>query len=158
MLRELSTNSSFNFDFSKSKIAIVQSSYHSDITEELKNGALHVLHQHKIKEIFHIEMPGAYELVFGCNKAFELIDKLDGVIALGCVIKGDTDHDVYINHAVAHGLIDLENKFRVPIGFGLLTTNNHQQALDRAGGIHGNKGAETALAVLHSLSFKVHKI
>lgn len=158
MSRDLSNHSFLDFDFSKSKIAIVQSTYHSEITDELRNGALKILKEHKVSNILHIEMPGAYELVYGCNKSISLIENLSGIIALGCVIKGDTDHDVYINHAVATGLIQLENEYRIPIGFGLLTTNNLQQALDRAGGIHGNKGEETAMAVLHAIGFKVNKL
>ena len=158
MSRDLSVNSSVDFDFSKSNIAIVQSIYHSDITNALRLGAHKVLKEHGVENIHYIEMPGAYELVYGCNKSISLIENLHGIIALGCVIKGDTDHDVYINQAVANGLIQLENKYRLPIGFGLLTTNTAQQALDRAGGIHGNKGEETAMAVLHAISFKVIKI
>jgi 6,7-dimethyl-8-ribityllumazine synthase len=158
MSRDLSTNSFLDFDFSKSKIVIVQSTYHSDITNNLKEGALKILKEHGVTNILYIEMPGAYELVYGCNKAISILENINGIIALGCVIKGDTDHDIYINQAVASGLIQLENNYKIPIGFGLLTTNNLQQAVDRSGGNHGNKGEETAMAVLHAMSFKVNKL
>ncbi len=157
MSRDHQTSGIVSFDFSKSIIVIVQSVYHSDITNELFNGALTVLKNNKVGEIHHMEMPGAYELVYGASKSYELIENLNGIITIGCVIKGDTDHDQYINQAVASGLISLEQQFKVPIGFGLLTTNNHQQAIDRSGGKHGNKGKETALAVLKCLSSSLIK-
>jgi 6,7-dimethyl-8-ribityllumazine synthase len=73
---------------------------------------------------------------------------LDGVIALGCIIKGETDHDVFISNAVANGLVNVSIKHDKPIIFGVLTTNNLNQALERCGGKHGNKGLESAQSLL----------
>ena len=77
---------------------------------------------------------------------------LDGVIALGCIIKGETDHDVYISHAVANGLIKVSIKNNKPVIFGVLTTNNLNQALERCGGKHGDKGLESAQSLLQLIS------
>ena len=73
---------------------------------------------------------------------------VSSVICLGCVIKGETDHDVYINTSVANALQNLNIQFDIPFIFGVLTPNNEQQALDRAGGIYGNKGVEAAVTAL----------
>ena len=73
---------------------------------------------------------------------------MHAIICLGCVIKGDTDHDKYINHAVAQGITNVSLQIDRPVIFGLLTPNNHQQAVDRAGGKHGNKGIEAAVTAL----------
>lgn len=158
MKQELNSKLDISYDFSGTKIAIVQSTYHRDVTDLLYQGCVKTLEEYKVGHLYHIEMPGAYELAYGAQKAIELSEKINSVIVLGCVIKGDTDHDVYINQALANGFISLEQKFRIPIGFGLLTVNTHEQAMDRAGGKHGNKGEEAALAILHALSFRINKI
>ena len=80
--------------------------------------------------------------------------KADAVLALGCVIKGDTDHDIYINGAVSHALMNLGLETKAPFAFGVITPNNLQQAKDRAGGKHGNKGVECAVAALKMLELK----
>ena len=134
------------------QFGIVVSEYHEEITSALLQGAIDTLLSHEVKqENIHVKyVPGAYELPLGCL----LLNKkhgLDAVIALGCVVKGETDHDKYINHAVAQGLMDLNLKYAKPFVFGLLTPNTMQQALDRAGGKYGNKGAECAIAALKML-------
>ena len=78
----------------------------------------------------------------------------DAVIVLGCVIKGDTEHDVYINQAVSNAIMGLGIELDVPFIFGLLTTNNHEQAADRAGGKHGNKGTECAIVALKMIALQ----
>ena len=78
--------------------------------------------------------------------------QVDGVICIGCVIKGDTKHDEYISHAVADGIMKLNLKYSKPVIFGVLTPNNQQQALDRAGGKHGNKGIEAAVTALKMMA------
>ena len=78
---------------------------------------------------------------------------IDGVITLGCIIKGETDHDKYIASAVANGLVSVSLKYNKPVIFGVLTTNTLTQALDRCGGKRGNKGAETADTLLSVLDF-----
>ena len=95
-------------------------------------------------------MPGSYELSFG-SQVFAQKADIDAVIAIGCVIQGETKHNDYINHAVAQGLTNVSLKYNKPVIFGVLTPNNQQQALDRAGGIHGNKGDEAAITAIKML-------
>lgn len=157
-LAPLLTSKNLSFDFSKKKIAIVCSSYHGNITDVLLNGAKDVLKINGVGEVYQFVVPGGYELLYGSLKCIRDVEKLDGIITLGCVIKGDTEHDVYINQAVAEGLADIQMNYQIPIGFGLLTVNTTQQALDRSGGKLGNKGEEVAMAVLQCLAEGVEKI
>ena len=140
-------------DVSKIKIGIVVSSYHHKITEKLKLGAIEslLLHGILVEHIHFLEVPGAFELVAGADKLNRLVQP-DGIIILGCVIKGDTEHDTYINHAVAQGIITLTIQEKKPFAFGLLTTNNLKQAKDRSGGKLENKGEEAASALLGLLT------
>jgi len=132
---------------------IVQSVYHNEITGALKDGCIETLLKHQAKEsnIHLLEVPGAYELVYGAKLIAET-KKLDAVITLGCVIKGETEHDRYINQAVAQSLMNLNMVLKIPFIFGLLTPNTLQQAHDRAGGKHGNKGTETAITAIQMVS------
>lgn len=147
------------FDFSQTTIAIVQSKYHSHITDTLYQGALEVLKFYNVGTIYKQETAGAFELI---NIATELSydDELmiDGIITLGCVIKGDTEHDVYINQAVTDSIARLVTDAFMPISLGLLTVNTEAQAIDRAGGQHGNKGKEAALALLHSIASEIEEV
>lgn len=131
------------------KIGIVVSEWNEEITATLLEGAKETLIKHDVKEknIHIITVPGSYELPLGAKM---LLTKhtLDTVICLGCVIKGETDHDKYINGAVASGIMNLGLMSAKPIIFGVLTPNDHQQALDRAGGKYGNKGIEAATTAL----------
>lgn len=154
-IKPLLTSKNLAFDFSKKKIAIVCSSYHGGITDVLKKAAIDVLSINNVGSIYTLVVPGGYELLYGSLKCIQNIENLDGIITLGCVIKGDTEHDVYINQAVAEGLADIQLKFNIPIGFGLLTVNTEQQALDRSGGKLGNKGEEVAMAVLQCIAESV---
>ncbi|MFN8323150.1 MAG: 6,7-dimethyl-8-ribityllumazine synthase [Chitinophagales bacterium] len=139
----------------KYKVAIAVSEYNEQITFALRDGALKTLLKYGVKEKnIQIELvPGAYELPLACKWLFEA-HKADAVIALGCVIKGDTDHDIYINNAVSSALMNLSVQTQSPFVFGVITPNNYQQAKDRAGGKHGNKGVECAVAVLKMLALK----
>jgi 6,7-dimethyl-8-ribityllumazine synthase len=143
----------------KHQIGLVVSTYHHKITDKLKAGAVDALLNYGIegKNIHILEVPGAFELVGGAAKLNRL-KKLDGIIALGCVIKGDTDHDSYINHAVAQGLMQLTIQENKPFAFGLLTTNNEKQAKERIGGKYGNKGEEAALAMIGLLIAQPHTL
>jgi len=140
---------------SEYRIAIVVSEYNEQITFALRDGAVETLKKHGVKEknIFIELVPGAYELPLGAKWMFEK-KKADAVLALGCVIKGDTDHDIYINNSVSQALINLGPETKAPFSFGVITPNNLQQAKDRAGGKHGNKGVECAIAVLKMLELK----
>ncbi|MEZ5054498.1 MAG: 6,7-dimethyl-8-ribityllumazine synthase [Chitinophagales bacterium] len=128
---------------------IVVAEWNKHITFELLNGCIETLHKHGVlKEDIHISIvPGTFELPFAA-KMLAKQHHLSSVICLGCVIKGETDHDIYINTSVANALQNLNIEFDIPFIFGVLTPNNEQQALDRAGGKHGNKGVEAAVTAL----------
>ena len=98
-------------------------------------------------------VPGSYELTLGAQLQLETQD-VDAVICLGCVIQGETRHFDFICDAVAHGITNLNIKYLKPVIFGVLTPNNQQQAIDRAGGKHGNKGDEAAATAIKMLALK----
>jgi len=130
-------------------IGIVVSRWNPEITGALLAGCKETLIQNGVKEdnLTVIHVPGTYELSSGASLLFQKRN-LDGVVCLGCVVKGDTRHDEYINSAVAHCLTNISLAVNKPVIFGVLTTENMQQAIDRAGGKHGNKGVEAANTVL----------
>ncbi len=132
-------------DASGLRIGIVVSEWNREITGKLLRGCMETLTHAGLsqKDMKILHVPGSYELPSGATL---LLNKgqLDTVICLGCVIKGETRHDEYINHAVAQGLIQLNLKYLKPVIFGLLTVENKKQAEDRTGGPYGNKGAEAA--------------
>lgn len=132
-------------DASEFSFGIVVSDYHNDITYKLYEGAYETLIKHGAKEenIHLVQVPGAFELTAGARILVNK-HKADAIICLGCVIKGETPHNDYINAAVAQGLTNLGIATGRAFLYGLLTPNTHQQALDRAGGKHGNKGIEAA--------------
>ncbi len=135
------------------KIGIIVSEWNEDITFALRDGCLATLLKYKVnqKDILIEYVPGAYELPIGA-RLLAGKEKLDGVVCLGCVIKGETKHDEYINSAVAQGIMNLSLSSGKPIIFGLLTPNDKQQALDRAGGKYGNKGDEAAITALKMIA------
>ena len=140
----------------KYKVALVVSEYYFDeITRSLSEAAISTLIENSIpeKNISIYFVPGAFELVSGAQMIYEALEP-DVVLALGCVIKGDTDHDKYINHSVAQGLTQLSIIYKTPFIFGLLTPNTMKQAKDRSGGKHGNKGIEVALAAVKMLQLQ----
>ena len=148
-------------DISGVKIAIVVSEWNTVITETLFDGACEVLLKHggRKENILRFDVPGSYELIFAANELAAL-KAIDVVICLGCIIQGETKHFDFIAAAVAEGLAKVTVEREKPVIFGVLTTNNKQQALDRAGGRHGNKGEEAAAAAIKMLGFKaeVNKI
>lgn len=136
-------------------VGIVVSEYHSDVTFALRDACIETLKAHKVEEnnIVVDYTPGSFELPMAAQTlCFGAL--CDAVIVLGCVIKGDTDHDVYISQSVSQAIMTLSIDLDVPFIFGLLTTNDKQQALDRAGGSLGNKGTECAVAALKMLAYK----
>ncbi|MGB1248725.1 MAG: 6,7-dimethyl-8-ribityllumazine synthase [Chitinophagales bacterium] len=138
------------------KFGIVVSEYYHEITGSLLQACLETFAQQNVKpeNIEIIYAPGTYELPSACHLLYKKNEDLDAIIAFGCVIKGDTDHDKYINQSVANALQDLSIKYEKPFLFGVLTPNTRQQALDRAGGKHGNKGVEVAVAALKMVALK----
>lgn len=139
-------------DITHKKFVIVVAEWNSEVTEALFQGAYKTLVDHgaQTQNILRANVPGSFELSFGSQIYAQKAD-VDAVIAIGCVIQGETKHNDYINHAVAHGLTDVALKYNKPVIFGVLTPNTLQQALDRAGGIHGNKGDEAAMTAIKML-------
>jgi 6,7-dimethyl-8-ribityllumazine synthase len=134
---------------------IVVSEWNAHITHALYEGCLETLLKHGAKEenIHIAQVPGSFELPVGA-RILAGQHNVDAVICLGCVIKGETSHDEYINHAVATGLVNLGITTGKPFIFGLVTTNDEAQALDRAGGKHGNKGVEAAVTAIRMAALK----
>ncbi len=142
----------------KFKIAIVVSRFNDLIGQRLLKGALQTLESHGVLEP-HIEVawvPGAWEIPVAAAKLAAL-EKFDGIIVLGAVIQGETSHHEYIANEVAASLGRLTDRTGLPVAFGLLTTANLDQALARAGETEDNKGAESALHLLETLSV-LHQI
>ena len=142
-------------DMSTKRFGILVSEWNSEVTEALYSGALDTLLSYGVQRD-HIEMhyvPGSYELSLGAQWMAKR-DNIDAVICLGCVIQGETKHFDFICSAVAHGLTDVSLKYDKPVIFGVLTPNTQQQALDRAGGKHGNKGDEAAMTAIKMLGLK----
>lgn len=142
-------------DIHSVKIGIVQAQWNEIITNKLLVGAKETLLKKGVQPdhlLIH-QVPGAFELPLGAKFLLNHI-KLDAVICLGCVIKGQTDHDKYINNAVANGITQLGLLSNVPIIYGVLTPNNEDQAMDRAGGREGNKGIEAAQTALSMILLK----
>ncbi|WP_342780492.1 6,7-dimethyl-8-ribityllumazine synthase [Gracilimonas mengyeensis] len=134
------------------KIGIVVSRWNSMITDKMLDGALKALKGNGISEenITVVRCPGSYEIPLTVQKVLESRD-VDGVIAIGVVIRGGTPHFEYVCDAVNRGITDLILKHNKPVAFGVLTTDDVKQALERAGE-KGNKGGEAALALLEMIS------
>ncbi|WP_297792511.1 6,7-dimethyl-8-ribityllumazine synthase [uncultured Eudoraea sp.] len=131
------------------RFGIVVSEWNSEITEALYHGAeATLLDCGAIPDnILRWDVPGSFELTFGCKKMIQE-NELDAVIAIGSVIKGETKHFDFVCSATAQGIKDLNIHTRTPVIFCVLTDDNLQQAVDRSGGKHGNKGTEAAIAAI----------
>ena len=131
------------------RFGIVVSEWNSEITEGLFNGAMEALLDCGASQenIVRWNVPGSYELVFGSKKMIAT-QNVDAVIAIGSVIQGETKHFDFVCSATAQGIKDLNVITDTPVIFCVLTDNNLQQAIDRSGGIHGNKGSEAAIAAI----------
>ncbi|HEY1025012.1 MAG TPA: 6,7-dimethyl-8-ribityllumazine synthase [Sphingobacteriaceae bacterium] len=131
------------------RFGIVVSRWNAEITGALYRGAhdLLIRHEAESENILSVEVPGSYELISGADMLLTL-QKVDAVICLGCVIQGETRHFDFICDAVAGGLAQVSIKHNKPVVFGVLTTDNLEQAEDRAGGKHGNKGEEAAATAI----------
>lgn len=133
----------------RGNFGIVVSTYNANITLKLLDGALTTLKAAGVSEdrVQVLKVPGAWELPLATLRLME-DSSVAAVIALGAVIRGETTHDQHINRAVSNALMDLQLRFGKPVGFGLLTCNNLEQAIHRAGGNVGNKGCEATEAAL----------
>jgi len=137
------------------KFGIVVAEWNYEITGALADGAVETLKKHGAdeKNIIVKHVPGTFELTLGAQYLAEYTD-VDAVIALGCVIQGETRHFDFICAGVTQGITDLNIKYNKPFIFGVLTTDNQQQALDRAGGRLGNKGDEAAVTAIKMLALR----
>lgn len=131
------------------RFGIVVAEWNAEVTRALLQGAYQTLLRYGAKEenIFTYPVAGSYELTSGADLLLKK-GNLDAVICLGCVIQGETRHFDFICNAVANGLSNVAIKHSKPVIFGVLTTDNQQQAIDRAGGKHGNKGDEAAITAI----------
>ncbi len=154
MTKNLSTFSTEALpDVSNKRFAIVVAEWNPEVTEKLFEGAYQTLIANgaQAPNIVRANVPGSFELSFG-SQVYAQKPDIDAVIALGCVIQGETRHFDFICDAVAHGITNVSLKYNKPVIFGVLTPNAQQQALDRSGGIHGNKGDEAAITAIKMLA------
>lgn len=149
---------SLNLDASSLRIGVVASRYHKDITDALVAGAAQAFHEAGgVDDHLHFfDAPGAWELTAICGAAAEIVDAdglplLDAIVAIGCILTGETTHDQYIAQSVTQGLTLITVNTGVPIAFGVLTCRNIEQARERAGlagDSSNNKGAEAMRAAI----------
>lgn len=137
------------------KFGIVVSEWNSKITGALLQGAFDTLTLHGVKEdnIIVKTVPGSFELIYG-SAAFAKSGKVDAVIAIGCVIRGDTPHFDYICQGTTQGLSELNATGNIPVIYGLLTCNSMEQAEERCGGMLGNKGDECAVTAIKMVDYR----
>ena len=142
-------------DAADMRFGIVVSEWNYNITGALLAGAVKTLQTHGAKEenILVHHVPGSFELTFGAAQMIQS-GKVDAVIAIGCVVRGDTPHFDYVCAGTTQGIAHLNATTDIPVIYGLITTNNMQQAEDRAGGCLGNKGDECAVTAIKMVDFK----
>ncbi len=136
------------------RIGIVKAKWNAEITDALFEGAKSTLEKYGVK-VSSLDVPGTVELTFGAKK-FIKNGKCDAVIVLGCVIQGETRHFDFVCQSVTQGMTELNILYDVPVIFGVLTTENMQQAKDRAGGKYGNKGVEAAIAAIEMANLEIN--
>ena len=137
--------------FAKAKVAIISSSWHLDICNDLIAGATRALEAAEVKKIKVVYVPGSFEIPLAAQKMFE--KGYDAVVAVGLVLKGDTPHFDFVCQGVTQGVIDVQLKWSKPIGYGVLMCENLEQAIDRCGraGSKEDKGFDSAIAALRLL-------
>lgn len=137
------------------RFGIVTAHWHNDITSALENGAREILLKHgtKPENIISIQVPGSFELIAGARMLYDH-EKLNSIICIGCIIKGETPHFDFISQSAANALSVLSAQLSFPFIFGVLTTLNRDQAIERAGGKLGNKGADAAIAAIQMAALK----
>jgi len=136
-------------------IVLVKTEWNALIVDELEKGCITELQKHGVKKIITITIPGSFEIPFAIKNYWEKTPKKkrpDAFIALGCVIRGGTPHFDYVCKAVTDGVVQLNLLLPVPTIFGVLTTDNEDQAKERTGGSHGHKGIESAITALKMIS------
>ncbi len=131
------------------RFGVVVSEWNDNITEGLYKGAEEAFIENEVPvgNIVRWNVPGSFELIYGCKKMLQT-QKVDAVIAIGCVIQGETKHFDFVCEGVTQGIKDLNVITDIPVIFCVLTDNTMQQSIDRSGGKHGNKGTEAAIAAI----------
>ena len=139
------------------RVAVVASRFNEPITRALVDGALDALVRHgaAFDDIDVFWVPGAWELPLAVRAAIGS-ERYDAIVAVGAVIRGDTPHFDYVAGEASRGLADASIESEIPVGFGLLTCDTVQQAEERAGGVHGNKGWDAAVAALEMADLMQH--
>lgn len=132
------------------KFGVVVSEWNDEITENLYKGAMEVFAENKVssENIIRWNVPGSFELIYGCKKMQESLSDLDAIIAIGSVIQGETKHFDFVCEGVTQGIKDLNIQGDIPVVFCVLTDDHIQQSIDRSGGKHGNKGSEAAVVAI----------
>ncbi len=138
------------------RFGIVVSEWNEQVTGALLQGAVDTLEKNGVRrdDIVVQTVPGSFELIYGSSLMTQRTDAIDAVIAIGCVIRGDTPHFDYICQGTTQGLAELNREGRMPVIYGLLTCDTLQQALDRCGGTLGNKGDECAVTAIKMVDYK----
>ncbi|MCK5825368.1 MAG: 6,7-dimethyl-8-ribityllumazine synthase [Ichthyobacteriaceae bacterium] len=138
------------------RFGIVVSEWNSEITENLYKGAEQALLENgaKADNIIRWDVPGSFELIYGATLMGERLP-VDAIIVLGSIIQGETRHFEFISQAVAQGIKDLNMQIDIPTILGVLTDDTNQQAVDRSGGKHGNKGIECAIAAIKMANLRL---
>ncbi len=139
-------------------IVIVHTEWNAEIVDKLLNGCIGILKKFEMHNYKIVTVPGAFEIPFAIKNFWDTyqkrFEKPQAFIALGCVLRGDTPHFDYVCKGVTDGIVQLNLSLPVPTIFGILTVDDIQQANDRTGGIHGNKGEEAAISALKMMSLK----
>ncbi|HEY8388229.1 MAG TPA: 6,7-dimethyl-8-ribityllumazine synthase [Parasegetibacter sp.] len=140
-------------------VVMVRTEWNASIVDKLEEGCRKVFNDYGIAEIKTLSVPGAFEIPFAIKSYWEAYQnsenlRPDAFIALGCVIRGDTPHFDYVCKAVTDGVVNLNLQLPVPTIFGVLTVDNPQQAEERTGGVHGQKGEEAAITALKMIALQ----
>ena len=139
------------------RFGIVVAEWNEEITEGLFQGAFDTLKENGVinENIVRWNVPGSFELIYGCKKMQQSYDMLDAVIAIGSVIEGETKHFDFVCQGVTQGIKDLNVQNDIPVIFCVLTDQNMQQAIDRSGGKYGNKGSEAAITAIKMAQLRI---
>lgn len=145
-------------DAANFKCAVFTAEWNAEVTDALLKGVMDTFAKARVDpdNIFSQPVPGTVELVNAAGMAMRHLQDLSAIIILGCVVRGDTPHFDYVCQVVSQGVAELNARGEAPVIFGVLTVNDMQQALDRAGGRLGNKGAEAAVAAIKMANLHIY--
>jgi len=137
-------------------IIIVRTEWNALIVNKLEEGCLRILNQYQMENYKVITVPGAFEIPFAIKSFWDnsKLEKPHAFIALGCILRGDTPHFDYVCKAITDSVVQLNLTIQAPTIFGVLTVDNDEQAQDRVGGSHGNKGEEAAITALKMIALQ----